>query len=534
MQNMAIKPLSIDAKYWDNLTIQDSDLEIIYNHLLEIETPQDSQELTAVLIDERIKQEKKVLENDKLAGSTIYLPKNHYQVDQHLVFPTLNWQKGKVTGIREGHNPELLPFDVIEVVLDSGDKYYFAAGIENHILNQPVSVNLNDQNLDSKYVIEKYGEWLANQLTNRLENNPDLVCIAGKWFPKALLVDVNVGYLNLAEALLEMESGKPLSTKTILEQIELPTDVNSKLTEFSLNLALQQDSRFDEVGPAGEILWFLKRLEPEWVQQTPSYLKFATITYDHAHINDLIKVIENEVQDELEIDESPSKDVNEATISLIFPHWRSGTLPLPGQIRRLFPTAYEAPRVLFTFVDGDSGHKFFGWVVRSYRYVFGLQDWYAAQGLIPGSLIHIIRGKNRGEVIIKAEKKRAAREWIRTALIGADGGIVFAMLKQLVSANYNERMAIVIPDLQALEKIWEQSSRQRGALDQVVLTMMKELTKLSPQGHVHVQELYATVNMVRRCPPGPILSILVEQPWAKHLGDLYFRLDENYQEGQRQ
>ena len=531
---MAIKPLSIDEKYWDNLTIHDSDLEIIYNHLLEIETPQESQELIAVLIDERIKQEKKALESDKLAGSTIYLPKNHYQVGQQLVFPILDWQKGQVTSIREGHNPELEPFDVITIVLDSGEKHNFAAGIANHILNQPVSINLSDPNLDNKYVYKKYHEQLANQLTTQLENNSDLVCIAGKWFPKALLVDVNVGYLNLAEALLEMEAGKPLTTKTILEQIELPTDVNSKLTEFSLNLALQQDDRFDEVGPAGEILWFLKRLEPEGVQQVPSYLKFSPIPYDPSHVQDLVNVIESEVQDELEIEGPPASEVNEATISLIFPHWRSGTLPLTPQIMQLFPTAYEAPRVLFPFVDGDSGQKFYGWVVRPSKYVFGLQDWYAAQGLITGSLVHIIRGKNRGEVIIKAEKKRAAREWIRTALIGADGGIVFANLKQLVSANYNERMAIVIPDLQALEKIWEQSNRQRGTLDHVVLTMMKELTKLSPQGHVHAQELYTAVNMVRRCPPGPILSILVEQSWAKHLGDLYFRLDESYQEEQKQ
>ena len=534
MQNLAIKPLSIDEKYWDNLTIQDSDLEIIYNHLLEVETPQDPQELIAVLIDERIKQEKKALESDKLAGNTIYLPKNHYQVGQHLIFPALNWQKGEVTSVRDGHNPELESFEVIETVLDSGEKRYFAAGILNHLLNQPVSINLSDPNLDSKHVWQKYGEMLASQLIARLENNPDLVCIAGKWFPKALLVDVNVGYLNLAEALLEMEAGKPLSTKTILEQIELPTDVNSKLTEFSLNLALQQDGRFDEVGPAGEILWFLKRLEPEWVQETPPYLKFSAINYDHTHVQDLVKGIENEVQDELEIEGPPLRDANEAIISLIFPHWRCGTLPLTTQVYRLFPTAYEAPRVLFTFVDGESGQKFYGWVVRSSRYVYGLQEWYTSQGLVPGSLVHIMRSKNRGEVVIKAEKKRAAREWIRTALIGADGGIVFAMLKQLVSANYNERMAIVIPDLQALEKIWEQSNRQRGTLEQVVLTMMKELTKLSPQGHVHVQELYAAVNMVRRCPPGPILSILVEQSWAKHLGDLYFRLDESYQEEQKQ
>jgi hypothetical protein len=534
MHNMAIKPLSIDEKYWDNLTIQESDLEIIYNHLLEIETPQDSQELISVLIDERIKQEKKALESDKLAGSIIYLPKNHYQAGQQLVFPILNWEKGNVTNSREGHNPDLGPFEVIEVVLASGEKHFFAAGVAEHVLNQPVTINLSDPNLDNKYVKNKFSDQLASQLTTRLENNPDLVCIAGKWFPKALLVDVNVGYLNLAEALLEMESGKPLTTKTILEQIELPTDVNSKLTEFSLNLALQLDERFDEVGPAGEILWFLKRLEPEWVQEIPLYLKFSSITYDQTRVADMVNVIENEVQDELEIKEPAARDGNEAIISLIFPHLRCGTLPLTSQIRRLFPTAYEAPRVLFTFVDGDSGQKFYGWVVRSSRYVFGLRDWYTAQGLVPGSLVHIIRSKNRGEVIIKAEKKRAAREWIRTALIGADGGIVFANLKQLVSANYNERMAIVIPDLQALEKIWEQSNRQRGTLEQVVLTMMKELTKLSPQGHVHAQELYAAVNMVRRCPPGPILSILVEQSWAKHLGDLYFRLDESFQEEQKQ
>jgi hypothetical protein len=165
MQNMAIKPLSIDEKYWDNLAIQDSDLEIIYNHLLEIETPQDSHELINELINERIKQEKKALESDKLAGSAIYLPKNHYQVGQQLVFPIFNWEKGNVTGTREGHNPELEPFEVIEVVLASGDKHYFAAGIAEHVLNQPVSINLSDPNLDNKFVKNKYGNHLAGQLT---------------------------------------------------------------------------------------------------------------------------------------------------------------------------------------------------------------------------------------------------------------------------------------------------------------------------------------------------------------------------------
>lgn len=137
--------------------------------------------------------------------------------------------------------------------------------------------------------------------------------------------------------------------------------------------------------------------------------------------------------------------------------------------------------------------------------------------------MRILRSDKPGEVIIKAEKRRPTREWIRTALIGADGGIVFAMLKQQVSTVFDERMAIAIPDTEALDKIWSQSGKLRGTLEQTTHTLMTELSKLNPQGHVHAQELYSAVNLVRRCPPGPILSLLAERSWASFLGDLYFR-----------
>jgi methionyl-tRNA synthetase len=41
---------------------------------------------------------------------------------------------------------------------------------------------------------------------------------------------------------------------------------------------------------------------------------------------------------------------------------------------------------------------------------------------------------------------------------------------------------------------------------------MRELSKLTPQGHVHAQELYSALNLVRRCPPAPMLSALVTNP----------------------
>lgn len=68
------------------------------------------------------------------------------------------------------------------------------------------------------------------------------------------------------------------------------------------------------------------------------------------------------------------------------------------------------------------------------------------------------------------------------------------MLKQMVTAAFDERMAIAIPDVKALDQVWETSNKQHTTLIQSVLAMMRELAKLTPQGHVHAQELYAALT----------------------------------------
>ena len=85
---------------------------------------------------------------------------------------------------------------------------------------------------------------IAEKLKASLQEHPDFVYIAGKWFPSALLVEVNAGNLNLAEAILDMNGGGPLPTPEILEHVEMPEGVNKNLAEFSLDLALQEDKRF--------------------------------------------------------------------------------------------------------------------------------------------------------------------------------------------------------------------------------------------------------------------------------------------------
>jgi hypothetical protein len=527
---MGIAPFTLKPEYWDQFEIQDEDLEFLYNHLLEIETPLTTLELVKVLVSERIKKEKSILTSQQTAAGTIYAPKDHYEIGQKLQFPALDWKTGQVDSVRPGNKPDDMPYEVITVSFVNGETRSFAAGLQNHILNQPLEINLDDPQLDEKQVLKTHGANISETLSEEFESNPDIVRIAGRWFPRALLVDINAGHLNLVEAILEVAGGGPLPTPELMEQIDLPEDVNQKLNEFSLNLALQEDGRFDEVGPSGLVLWYLKRLEPDPVQQPPIHLKYSPINYDASLVSRLLSQFEGQLADELEGCEASKQSGDEVSLSLIYPHLRAGTLPLCKQMDKLFPTALESPRVQFSFLDSETGQKFSGWVVRPYNYVYGLREWYQKNELIPGSLITVLRGTNPGEVVIRSNRKRPVRDWVRTAMIGSDGGIVFALLKHSLTSTLDERMALVISDSALLDQLWEQGGKQRGPLANTIKIMMRELAKLSPQGHVHAQELYAAVNVVRRCPPGPILSILVENSWAVHLGDLYFRLDESTEE----
>lgn len=511
------------STYWEDLQINRQDVEYLHTYLFENETPLTTRELVAIFVNERVRIEQLAEQTRRLAGGKTYLPRESYQVGESLVFPALNWQHGKVTALRAGQNPEIGAFDVLTVQLDDGSERLFASGLPHHALNdQPAAVE--DIGFDPQAILKEYGNVIEKKLEAAFQADDDLVRIAGRWFPRALLVDVNVGHLNLAEAVLDMSGGEPLPPAALLKDVALPEGVNPKLAEFSLNFALQEDDRFDEVGPAGQVLWCLRRLEPEGVREVPLYLRYTGIDYDRNALNPQMVALERQLDDELSnVEASGSADTKEVTVSLIFPHLRAGTLPLSARVKPLFPTAYESPRVRFTLVDGRTKQKMPGWVVRAHGYVYGLRDWYRANDLIPGSLIHIRRGENKGEVIIETQSYRA-KDWVRTAIIGADGGIVFAMLKQSISAAFNDRMVFAIPSPDAVDQLWAQD--QKRPFEQLVVSMIRELSKLTPQGHVHAQELYSAINIVRRVPPAPLFAMLASKPAITHVGDLHFRLND--------
>src|SRR5512136_341317 len=339
-QAMAGVPLTLSPDYWQTFSLGKKDLEFISTHLFENEVPLTEAELVPILVQERIRNEREALVSQQKSSGMIYLPAEHYQVGEKLVFPALDWKKGKVTNTRPGVNPTATEFEVIEVEFEGAGPRMFAAGLQDHVLNQPVEISADDQLLNPANVLRAHGRELEQKMTAALTADKALVQVAGRWFPRALLVDVNVGHLNLAEAVLDEAAGKPLPTSALIEQVELPGNVNPKLIEFSLNYALQEDGRFDEVGPSGEVLWFLKRLEPEDVQQIPAQLRYRPIPYDRSIMTGQMQVREAELDDELAEDETPAREANEVVISLSYPHWRAGTLPVSGRVRGLFPTAY--------------------------------------------------------------------------------------------------------------------------------------------------------------------------------------------------
>jgi hypothetical protein len=513
----------ISENYWKTLEVTRQDVEYLHNHLFDLETPLTTHELVSVLVDERIRFEREAVEKQHQADGKTYTPRNEYQIGDELVFPALDWQKGTVSAIRAGVNPSSGQFDILTVSMGGAERL-FAARLAEHRLNDEPAGKDEDDSLDAESILQAYGPELETALENALRADEDLVRIAGRWFPRALLVSVNAGHLNLAEAVLDMAGGEPQPTPNLLKDVSLPEGINPKLAEFSLNLALQEDERFDEVGPAGEVLWCLRRLEPDGVREVPLHLQYFPIEYDRSELSPEMISLEAQLDDELTPVErpNPSDQGTPHTISLTYPHLRAGTLPLSARTQALFPTAYESPRVRFSLVDGKSGVRMPAWVVRKDGYVFGLREWYKTHQLMPGSLVEVRRGQKAGEVIVEAKTQRSTKDWVRTLIVGADGGMVFAMLKQPITAEFNDRMAIFVPDFGLLDPLWS----RKTSFEDLVIAITRELTKLTPQGHVHAQELYAAVNLVRRVPPAPLFALLAGKPEFTHVGDLHFRLTE--------
>jgi hypothetical protein len=302
----------------------------------------------------------------------------------------------------------------------------------------------------------------------------------------------------------------------------LPEEISTQLRVFSLNFALQEDERFDEVGPAGEVMWYLQRLEPEAVRDIPERLLHERLRYDPALLTSEMVALERELDDEWSDLAAGEGALDKTTVVLTYPHWRSGTLPLSNRLAALFPTGHTR-RIRFDLVDGDTGEALPSWVVREGRYVSGLADWYAAHKVPVGAYLDLSRGREPGSVTIRRRRRRPRREWVRIAL-PVQGRLTFEMRKTLIPCQYDELMIVEEEDPAAMDRVLARTRDKRLTLAELTAEVFPELAKLSPQGTVHAATLYSALNLALRTPPGPMLAELVSSGLYAPMGDNYWVL----------
>lgn len=522
--------LTSSVQQWaSRLTITADDVDELINLLLERETPMDSHELALALIERKLATETETV-RDRYADAAMYNPSQSYEVGQRVIFPAMQFATATVDEVRTGQNPDYGDFKVIRVLFDDEQTAReFAAELKSeHKLNfeSDESYPLPGENaFTADEVLRVSGEDIINELEQMLVESRSLAYVGKKWFPRDLLIELDEGFQHLADAVLDMAEGGPLTTEAILEGMGGIGNAPLSLQVFSMNYALKDDERFDEVGPAGQVMWYLTRQEPEAVRQIPMPLRYTPIEVERDDLTPEMLALEAEIADELSTHLKATSKIDQATFTLIYPHRRAGTLPLNIHTRQIFPTARRAPRIYVTLVDGQDGEEYIGWVVHREHYVYGLEPFYNKHQVPIGGYVSVRKGEEPGKIVVDIPAHRPRSEYIRLVVPKGDG-LAFEDHKRNIGSDFDDLMIIGIENLAEVDAIIQQAQQQRKSIIPLMKMLLPALGKLTPQGTVHVRTLYSALNVLRRCPPGPIMAALNENPDFENVGGHYWRLAE--------
>ena len=513
------------AKYWGaQFSYTDADIEQLYNHFLEVEKPQTIEQLARALFEHRVEEEIKSirrLAKDRL----IYKPQNSYEVGDDLVFPALDFMQGTVAAVRKGFNPEEGNFNVVSVESEDKTREFAADYDAPHPLNADNGNDVIDfLDLDPETLYQEFGVLVVDKVYEVLSEHPDFIELSSLWFVKSIMVDVNVGHLHLSEAILEMSDGGPMVADDLLMHLDMDPGIDVSVQRFSLNYALLNDERFDDVAGEGQVAWFLHRLEPEDVLKTPSRLRYMPSDYDRSLLSPQLKSLEQELDDEWS-EIVPPDSAQPAILALTYPHRWAGTLPLGSRLRPLFNVG-KTPRQRVVFVDEATKDEFVGWVVPEGRYIYGLKAWYDENQIPVGGFLHLALGTEPGTILIGYDRRRPQREWVRLATV-SDNRIQFELKRRSIGCGYDDLLIVGSDVVAAMDALWRRAESNQRSVASLLAEIFPSLAPLSPQETVHAKTLYSAVNMLRRIPPGPLFVELIRNPAFQNVGDHYWFFDRS-------
>jgi len=516
--------------YWqERFQVSSEDVSRIYDRILDAGKPVSTSALAESLVENHCRREESQIQAE-LSRGPVYQPQEAYQEGQEVLFPALDYVWGTVVGTRPARNPAYGEFIAIQVQFEGGRRLReFASGLSGqHKLNRPqgeAGLSAAGELRSPAELYREYGPAADEKLINCLREHDEFVQLGTEWFLRELLVVVHIGQLNIAEALIEIK-GMPVPTAALLADLDLPAEVPEQIRAISLKRALEADARFDNVGTSGRDVWYLRRLTPQGVVNPPDRLVLRTESYKRQDISKELLLIEREIDDESGEEEGtgPSRPIYRTVAILTYPHWRSGTLPLTRAGQGLFPkpTVRHCPVVL---VDGQSGERMQGWVVRESSFVFGLQEWFKKHALPVGSLIKIERTRDPRVLTVDVKPERLRRVWVKVATV-REGALSFQMQKLPISCQCDEQIILAEDDADAIDELQAEVVARGDGLFDVMAQIVPELVKLSPQGTVHAKTIYSAVNVLLRTPPGPVFAMLSTEPCFVAMGGGYWSFDE--------
>jgi hypothetical protein len=509
-----------DAAYWRDYVVRQDDIDLITSKLLDEVKPMRASDFARMLIAQHVERDNAELRRHLNGNGLIYAPKNAYAVGDALSFPILGFLTGVVNAVRTGAQIDGATFDAIDVSLSDGTRREFAARLEQtHALNDldPSTLVKTEDLKSPEELVALHSPLIAEKVDAALAKNGDLIKIGDEWFLRAMMADVNVGHLNLAEAVLDIAGGKPMSTDMILRDLGLPEDVAANVQEASLNSALASDERFDEVSLTGRPAWILRRNEPTEVHDRPQELNPARFG-SAVTLGPELEALAAQIADEVDFDPATqTENTTSAETVLTFSHRRAGTLGWTHKLASVLPKNAK-PRTLLTFRDRMSGKEYFVWLVRNGSYIWGLSEFYRAAELPAGAEIVLSATERPHEFVLDAKRRKPKREWVRVATV-VNNHLRLETAQRAVACEFDDLMSVFVDDVRAIDGL-----RAGADIAGAVHTAFLEIAKLSPQGNVHARTLYAVVNTLLRAGARDVFAALVASGQFAPLGDNYWHL----------